>query len=773
MILKEYGNRVMDLYRVSMAGIKVVLFLCAILLSTLGHAGKELDKVSLQLSWKYQFEFSGFIMAKEKGFYKEAGLDVEILEYQAGVLVVDSVLDQQVNYGVFDSSIAVAEKKILPTVLMATYFQQSPLVIVASKEIKHPKDLIGKKLMGSKEEFMFSSLALMLEHFSVNEKNTHFQPHTFNIKDFVEHKVDAMTAFKTNEIFELDQQGVDYNIIDPHDYGISTSALNLFTSFPEATNHPERTRKFIEASTKGWLYVIANTDETIKVIFEKYSSQKSIEALKFGAFFAKEAMLLDLFEVGEANKNLALRVVNQFKHSGLLMDSEKLGAFLFEEVVGEFSQDGGFTDEQLLYLQAKKEITMCVDPEWMPFEAIKNGEHVGIAADVINEFGIKLPIPIVLKVTKSWSDSILKGKGRECDIFSLASETPERLKYMDFTAPYLDLPVVLATKVTEPFMADLTEVGGRSIGVVEGYAIAERLRKGMPSVNIVDVKSISDGLEKVSSGELYGYVDNLMAISNSIQKEFTGQLKVTARLKENLSLGVATRNDEPLLKEIFDMLVKTVDDEKLQPIYNKWVAVKQHTAIDYGVVWKLVFVIIVISFVYIYHYLHDKRLKKELTRLSITDKLTGLGNRLKTDELLFQRKRELNRYKVDTSIILLDIDFFKDVNDQHGHLVGDAVLVEFATLLKRNVRATDFVGRWGGEEFLIVCPNVEVKAAALLAEKILKKVRSHLFGGVGSITASAGVSGFSKVLSVADVVGLADKALYQSKRAGRDRVTSV
>jgi len=759
--------------RINFKKANALLLLCLVLFATIGQADQPLDKVSLQLNWKYQFEFAGFIMAKEKGFYEEEGLDVELLEYYGDTQVANTVLDRQANYGLLNSSVAIAEKKILPTVLMATYLQQSPLVIIAQKNIKHPKDLIGKKLMGTEEQLSLSPLALMLDYFSVNKRNTQFVPHSFSIKDFAKHKVDAITAFKTNEVFELDQQGIEYNILDPHDYGFSTTVLNLFTSFPEATNHPERTRKFIAASNKGWAYAIEHPDETIQVIIEKYSSKKSVEALKFEATVIKKLMLLDFFTIGEANKDLSLRLVKQLKYSGLLMESEQLGAFLFKDVVDEFSLNNDFTEEQLQYLHAKKKITMCVNPQWMPFEAIEGAKHIGIAADVIKGFEKLLPVPIVLNVTDSWASSIAKAKTRECDIFSLVAETSERLKYMSFTKPYLTLPVVLATKVTEPFIANLTEIKSRPVGIVKGYAIAEKLRNSMPGINIVDVESISDGLERVRRGELYGYIGNLMAISNSIQKEFTGQLKVSARLKEDISLGLSTRNDEPLLNDIFSILVETVDEESLQPIYNKWVVVQQNETIDYGFIWKLGLAFLLISFLYLYHYLHNRRLKQELIKLSTTDKLTGLDNRLKTDELLLKRQEDLKRYDVDTSIILLDIDFFKKVNDQYGHLAGDGVLVEFSQILTHNVRVTDSVGRWGGEEFLIICPNVDVKAATLLAEKILDKVRAHSFVGVGLITASAGVSGFSKTLSVTDVLGLADKALYQSKVSGRDRVVAT
>ena len=152
---------------------KVALFIGIILLlfSYPSLSKQTLEQVSVQLDWKFQYEFAGFIMAKEKGFYREAGLEVELHEYQAGMDTVETVLSQQHNYGLYNSTIAVEEGKLKPTILMATYFQQSPLAFATSKDIKHPKDLIGKKIMLNSNEQKYSSLALMLNHFFVNQGN--------------------------------------------------------------------------------------------------------------------------------------------------------------------------------------------------------------------------------------------------------------------------------------------------------------------------------------------------------------------------------------------------------------------------------------------------------------------------------------------------------------------------------------------------------------------------------------------------------------------------
>jgi diguanylate cyclase (GGDEF)-like protein len=450
-----------------------------------------------------------------------------------------------------------------------------------------------------------------------------------------------------------------------------------------------------------------------------------------------------------------------------------LGTFIFQDVLSEFGQGVKFTDKQMRYLENKKEIHMCVDPDWMPFEAIKNGKHIGITADVISKFNKQLPIPITLVPTQDWMESLLKGQTRECDIFSLAASTPKRTLYMDFTRPYIDLPVVLTTKMDTFFINDIAEVKEKKLGVVKGYVIAEQLRNKVPDINIVDVASITDGLARVESGELYGYIDNLMVIANSIQKGVTGVLKISSRLDENIQLAMATRNDQPQLNEIFGILVNNLTEAELQAIYNKWVAViAQDQEFDYSYAWKLLIVIFLILSGYIFHYIKLKKLNTSLLTLSTTDKLTGLYNRVKIDEVLAEEKAEVDRYGTELSVILLDIDLFKGINDNYGHLRGDSVLIEFAEIIKQNIRKTDYAGRWGGEEFLIICPNIGLKEAMVLANKLLDRIRANTFSEVKNITASAGVNSFTKNESVDTTIYNADQALYQSKENGRDNVTA-
>lgn len=163
-------------------------------------------------------------------------------------------------------------------------------------------------------------------------------------------------------------------------------------------------------------------------------------------------------------------------------------------------------------------------------------------------------------------------------------------------------------------------------------------------------------------------------------------------------------------------------------------------------------------------------LNRELERLSATDRLTGLCNRMKLDEKFEEEVLRFERFKNPFSVIMVDVDHFKSVNDTHGHQTGDAVLAQTANVLLENTRKTDVVGRWGGEEFLILCPGTDAEGAAKVAENLRKAIEGSDFGKVGTKTASFGIAECVEGELAKDVVAKADAALYRAKKAGRNRV---
>ena len=161
---------------------------------------------------------------------------------------------------------------------------------------------------------------------------------------------------------------------------------------------------------------------------------------------------------------------------------------------------------------------------------------------------------------------------------------------------------------------------------------------------------------------------------------------------------------------------------------------------------------------------------KQLEVLATKDYLTGLYNRSKIDEALEYNIKRAKRYNDIFGVILIDIDYFKLVNDKHGHQVGDIVLQEFSTLLVQSSRETDTVGRWGGEEFLIIIENIDKESIINLAEKLRRTIELYEFSVIESNTASFGVSIYNPQDEINTLISRADTALYKAKNEGRNRV---
>ena len=161
---------------------------------------------------------------------------------------------------------------------------------------------------------------------------------------------------------------------------------------------------------------------------------------------------------------------------------------------------------------------------------------------------------------------------------------------------------------------------------------------------------------------------------------------------------------------------------------------------------------------------------QELERLSATDSLTGLPNRLRLDRALEHDLARCARKPVPLSVIMLDVDRFKSINDSHGHQAGDSVLMAVARVLQSHIRKADLLGRWGGEEFLLVC-NSPLTDAARLAEKLRLALQRHAVATVGAVTASFGVSTYRPGDTSQTLIGRADAALYVAKATGRNQVS--
>ena len=165
-----------------------------------------------------------------------------------------------------------------------------------------------------------------------------------------------------------------------------------------------------------------------------------------------------------------------------------------------------------------------------------------------------------------------------------------------------------------------------------------------------------------------------------------------------------------------------------------------------------------------------KLAEEELKRLAATDKLTGAYNRTKCHEILEREIERVKRHNQPLSIIIFDIDHFKEVNDRYGHSAGDYVLKTIADIVRESIRKIDYFVRWGGEEFMIISSETNLNEASALAERIREIIESSTFQNVGKVTVSFGVTEFRENDTEDSLIKRADDAMYEAKKKGRNRV---
>ncbi len=502
-----------------------------LLISVNSHAAHKQQTVSLQLLWKHQFQFAGYYIAQEKGFYTEENLDVDIREYQHGIDIVESVVNDETTFAVGRSSIIVRKAHGAPISALFATFQKSPLMLLTRGDIKKPEDLKGKRLMLTSDALDVVEIQAMLIKAGVTSDDYVQQSHSFQISDLISKKTDVMGAYISNEPYQMLSKNLPFATIHPADYGFDMYNDILFTHSNTVKEKPLLTEKFFRSSIKGWQYAFENIEETAQIIFEKYNSQnRSLDALIYEGKELKKLALLGNNPFGDIDQNRFKEMANIYLISG-----------------------------------------------------------------------------------------------------------------------HLD--------------AD--------------YDISEFIYKGNKS------------------------------LSNNTSSHFA--------------------------------------------------------------FWQVTIIAIVFISYLLYRNKVTSTRNTQLIIIAERDQLTELYNRHKLTESLSEYINLSIRYQWSLSCIFIDIDDFKKINDTHGHNIGDTVLKEFAQLLQKKTRRTDIVGRWGGEEFIIILPETNLKTAESIAAKLGKSVASNNFCSQYKVSCSLGVTQYIQEETTEEFIGRADDALYIAKSEGKNR----
>lgn len=659
------------------------LLLCLVALLPLPAAA--LEQVALQLKWKHQFQFAGYYAAQEKGYYRDAGMEVELREAGPETDPVGEVLGGRAQFGVSNSALILERARDKPVVAIAVIFQHSPFILAARRQsgIRSVHDLAGKRLMfepHAEEVFAY------LRREGISEKQLTLLPHSLDHQDLIDGRTDVVTAYSTDEPYFFEQKKFAYLEFLPRAAGIDFYGDNLFASADEIARHPDRVKAFRDASLKGWAYAMQHPEEIADLIVARYGQRKSREHLLYEAREMVSLLRPDLVEIGHMNPGRWRHIADTYADLGMMARDFPLEGFLYDP---EPQTDRRMTAAAT----ASTLVAMLLAAALIGFIILTHRLRREIAVrrqieDELRESDRKFrtiaeTTPVALLITRPGDGRILYANQTAADLGGLPIG---ELIDSDVTRFYPD------PAERQRFLEELRTTGSVRNQIVEF------------------VREDGTSLMTQRSATL-GSLDDQPALFVAI-----------ADLRERKRL-------ETDLKESNAMLQAQLDE------------------------------------------IH--RLQADLREQAVRDGLTNLFNRRYLDETLERELARAKREGYPLSLVMIDIDHFKKLNDTYGHQAGDKVLRELAALLWGDVRAEDVPCRYGGEEFVVLLPRMPLDIALERAEEWRRTLQATRvpFGDFQlETTISCGVAAYPDHARTADdLLRCCDEALYDAKHGGRNR----
>jgi polar amino acid transport system substrate-binding protein len=451
-----------------------------------------------------------------------------------------------------------------------------------------------------------------------------------------------------------------------------------------------------------------------------------------------------------------------------------------------------FTQAQQDYISHTASLTFS-EVDWGPLSCTADpGEYKGIIADYLQILSTVTGIHFEYVESSTWQEVLEKFSRGEIDLVPALAVGDVVGSDVLLTDPYTSFPLVIATRPDIDFIGSTRELRGKLVGVGRGYTSQNFLQKNYPYITLVAADNVTEGLKMLEKGEIDAFVGHMAVVLDSIKKNRL-DLRIAGKTEFVFEhrIGLPPGHEQTI--DIFNRVFSEISPEEHNRIYNRWI--KMNTDIrDYSLVWKILFIAVLIISVTVYwnrklsadkkryqelvnrlNALKDElEIKnRELKTLAVTDQLTGLYNRLKLDQAL---EDELGRYARSGKpfgVIMADIDHFKMINDSFGHPAGDEVLIAVSGLLRSSIRSTDVIGRWGGEEFLIICPETDHTGLEVLTEKLRSKIEKYNFCIDCHCTASFGATVSIMGECVNSTVKRSDEALYRAKNSGRNKTVVI
>ncbi len=751
------------------------------------------EKVRLQLKWRHQFQFAGYYAAVAQGYFKEEGLEVELLPAKPGMKPSDLLISGEVDYAVMSPAVLLERQQGRPLVVLGAIYQHSGTAILTTREggIRTPRDLRGKRIMLT-EEADPENRAMLIND-GVPLETLQLLPHSWNLDDLITGKVEGQTVYLTNEPYLLRQRGVEPMLLKPVSYGIDFYGDCLVTTEREIQQHPKRAAAFLLAVQRGWLYAMTHPREIAQLILQRYSQEKTLEHLLYEAEGMHALIQPELFEIGYMNPDRWRHIAETYVQLGMMSPDFSLKGFLFSELQKEMAADrnrsvrlGLLALAILSLLGCGGGILLLVFNKRLAREVDRRTEELRVSEFNFRSF-FELASVGVAQV-EALSGRFVQINRKYCDLVGYSEEEMRAMTFRDITHPEdLDIDRQQRRDLIAGEIAEFTvekrylRKDGAVVWVI--LTVSPLWRTGdTPDCTLAVVRDITVRkraeeelvfASKVFDNSIEGIVvtdrEGTILQVNPAFTQITGYTAAEA-VGQNPRLLKSDRHPQEFYQTMWAQLLaegrwsgEIWNRRKHGEIYPEWLTINAVRNPSGRIT----------NYVSIFHDITElKRQQEALEHQAQHDALTGLPNRVLFNDRLEMALARMRRAKNRLALLFLDLDHFKNINDGFGHTAGDNLLVALAARLKAQLRAGDTLARQGGDEFLVLLPEIDsVTDASLIADRLLQTLHAPFHHGEIEyfVTASVGVTIAPDDGTSADVlIKNADMAMYRAKDLGRN-----
>lgn len=796
---------------------KLLLIFIFIVISSLIFAkDKENVRVRLQLKWTHQFQFAGYYAAKEKGYYGEEGLDVEIMELRNNENPVDVVLSGRADFGIGSSDLVIERAQGKKIVLLASIFQHSPYIFISKKNngVDNIHQISNKRIA---IENHASELLYYLKNEGVKVRDIQQIPYFQGINDLLENKVDLISAYSTDELYLLNKMGVEYNVFSPRSSGVDFYGDSLFTTEEFIKKNPKIVEIFLKATLKGWEYAIKNKKELVDITRKNYAKTRSEEQLLFEADEMEKLIVPEIVDIGYINKGRWEEIAKSYQKIGLIPDNYSIKGFYYKNMIemdvndlikiaiisvliliflgsivaiivffnirlNREIKEKSLVENELKISEAKYKLLAenTVECIWLLNLSTMEYKYISPAIMYLRGLTVEEAMKETLEdsLTPESLERVYKATELRMGKFLSGDRSPETMEGTYEFQQYRKDGSIVDVEISTKYVYNEEEKALYIIGVSRDISLRKKLEQKI--IEEINEKNVLIEMLSKSEQELKEFfviiehspisvvitdVNGNIKYANKTVLELTGYAmeELIGKNPRVLKSGFHT-------KEFYEKMWKEIKSG------NEWRGEIKNVKKDKSTYWERAIIIPIkndageiYSFLALKEDITESKKQAELIKYQAErDALTGIYNRRAGLSILENIIENAKLNNGEVILCFIDLNNLKYTNDNFGHEKGDDMIKTFSKTVESCLRDKDIFFRFGGDEFIIIFKNSSIE----ITENIWLRI-TEAFDEINNLnkkeyllSASHGVCKYDreKYSTIEEFIKCADAKMYEEKR---------